>query len=360
MIKETRLSITSVLAEAIKLEASDIHITNGVRPVFRINGHLVQWEDHPICTPELLASYRSQLLTETMLKEYGKHKYIDTATNFEDSRFRVHIYRQRDCDAFSLRLIPTEIPRYSDLNLPKIIRRFTGLSSGLVLVCGVTGSGKSTTLASMIDDINANQTKHIITIEDPIEFLHSHKMSIVNQREIGRDVNSFPDAVRAAMREDPDILLVGELRDLETISNAITMAETGHLVFATLHTKSAAETVDRLVDVYPASQQEQVKIQLSNSLQGIVTQDLLQKIGGGRVPCCEVLIMTDAIRNLIRDNASPNAINDALQTGYKRIGTQTKALSASLLVKEGLITKETAYAAVGESDRENLEGMLLR
>ena len=353
-------NINKILDVAIKKNASDIHLTNNINPVLRVDGELEVLSNIEVSNKELLRTYTKELFSEVDLESYKKNKYLDGSFQYKDSRFRVHIYRQMESDAIALRLIPTEIPSFSELNLPLSLRKFTNLESGLVLIVGVTGSGKSTTLAAIIDEINNNYKKHIITVENPVEFVHSHKKSIINQREVGLDVIDFSDAVKSAMREDPDILLVGELRDLETIRNAITMAETGHLVFGTLHTRSAAETVvDRLIDVFPPNQQDQVRIQLSNSIQGIVSQELLPKVGGGKVPCCEVMFATDAIRSLIREQASPNSIIDQMLMSSRKIGSQTKVQSLANLVVNGLITREVALSKVDSSDIENLNKMII-
>lgn len=352
-------NINKILDVAIKKNASDIHLTNDINPVLRVDGELEVLNEFDINNKDLLESYTKELFSEDDLENYKKNKYLDGSFQYKDSRFRVHIYRQMESDAIALRLIPTEIPSFSELNLPISLRKFTNLESGLVLIVGVTGSGKSTTLAAIIDEINNNYKKHIITVENPVEFVHSHKKSIINQREVGSDVIDFSDAVKSAMREDPDILLVGELRDLETIRNAITMAETGHLVFGTLHTRSVAETADRLIDVFPPNQQDQVRIQLSNSIQGIVSQELLPKVGGGRVPCCEVMFATDAIRNLIREQASPNSIIDQMLMNSRKNGSQTKVQSLANLVVNGLITREVALSKVDSSDIENLNKMII-
>lgn len=258
----------------------------------------------------------------------------------------------------ALRLIPEKIPSFDEMNLPAVLSSFASISNGLVLVTGVTGSGKSTTLAAIIDEINRNFGKHIITVEDPVEFVHEHKKSIINQREVGVDVGSFSDAVRAAMREDPDILLVGEMRDLDTVKNAITMAETGHLVFGTLHTRSVAETVGRIIDLFPPEQQDNVRLQLANSIQAIVSQQLLPKVGGGRAPLCEVMIATPAIQNLIRGNNAPSAIIDAMQASGKSTGAQTKPQAAANLYLKGLVRKEDALNVLGASDKELFESIV--
>lgn len=351
--------LEKIIEIAIEKKASDIHLTKDINPILRIDGTLTKLEDFEKHTSEKLNSYIKSLLNEDEIKKYKKEKALDNSFQYKSSRFRNHVYRQMKCDTVALRLIPTDIPDYEEINLPKSLKKFTKVSNGLILVVGVTGSGKSTTLASIISDINANQNKHIITVENPIEFIHTHKKSIINQREVGVDVPSFSSAVKDAMREDPDILLVGELRDLDTIMNAITMAETGHLVLGTLHTRSVPETIDRLVDVFPANQQEQIRLQLSNSIQGIVSQQLLKKTGGGRVPSCEIMFATDAIRSLIRNKANPNNIIDQMLMDSVKLGSQTRVQSVARLLKRGLITRKLAEETVGEDEVENLNGLLV-
>lgn len=331
----------------------------------RVDGELRRLKKLEENNPESLEGFVKEILTEEEFEKYRKENEIDLSMTYGSMRFygavrfRIHIYRQSNSDCIVLRTIPQDIPSFGEMNLPPVLKKFTTMKNGLVLITGVTGSGKSTTLAAIIDEINTHQSKNIITIEDPIEFIHKHKLSIVNQREIGSDVSSFSRAVRAAMREDPDILLVGEMRDLETIQNAITMAETGHLVFGTLHTKSVGETVDRIIDVFPANQQDQMRIQLANSIEGIVCQDLLPKIGGGRVPACEIMIANDAIRNIIRENQGPNAIVDQMQTTSRAQGTQTRIQSLARLVVDGLIEQETALSNVRTEEIESLNRTII-
>ena len=347
--------IYKVLNSGIKRNASDIHLTNKLKPMLRIDGELIELENFEENTPELLKACVKAILKESDYEKYSKRKQVDTSMEYGDRRFRVHVYRQMGCDAFSLRLIPKIIPKFSSMNLPPVLQKFTTVQNGLVLITGTTGSGKSTTLASLIGEINEKQKKHIITVEDPIEFVHEHKNSMINQREVGTDVLSFSDAVIAAMREDPDILLVGEMRDMDTIANAITMAETGHLVFGTLHTKSVSESVDRIIDVFPSTQQEQVRLQLANTIEGIVSQQLLPKVGGGRVPVCEILIPDDAMRNLIREQASPNTITDQMQIKAKKTGSQTRLQGFVKLLTSGLITEETALNNIDVDKNEFLK-----
>lgn len=349
--------IYKILNMAIKMNASDIHLTKNLRPMLRVDGELQEIGAFPENDNEILANISKEILNEVDYERYVNNKQIDTSLEYSGTRFRVHVYRQMECDTFSIRLIPKIVPKFSQLHLPPVLLRLTNVRNGLILVTGITGSGKSTTLASLIGEINEKQKQHIITVEDPVEFVHSHKMSMINQREVGTDVNTFSDAVRAAMREDPDILLVGEMRDIDTIANAITMAETGHLVFGTLHTRSVAESVDRIIDVFPPAQQEQVRIQLANSIQAIVSQELLPKKGGGRVPVCEIMIPNDAIRNLIREQSSPNAITDQMSMKGKVTGSQTRVQALAKLYTAGLISMETAMATVEYTQREEFYRM---
>lgn len=339
-----------ILDLGIENGASDIHLTNNLKPTFRVDGKLVKLGDFDKNNEDMLALFTEELLDDKQKIKYKEDKELDSSVSYGNVRFRVHIFKQSGADAIALRSIPRDIPTFEEINIPPIIKKFTTMSNGLILITGITGSGKTTTLASIINEINENYAKHIITVEDPVEYIHTHKKSIINQREVGPDVHSFSRAVRAAMREDPDILLVGELRDLETIQNAITMAETGHLVFGTLHTRSVAETVSRLIDVFPSSQQEQIRIQLANSINGIIAQELFPKIGGGRVPCCEIMFANDAIRSLIRENQNPNAIVDQMQINSKKMGSQTKIQALARLVISKKI--EPSIAKKNLSDEE--------
>lgn len=341
-----------ILDTGIKAKASDIHLTNKLVPTVRVDGVLRKLGGFDDNTAEVLASFVDILLNDKQKIDYDRDKEADSSLAYGDVRFRVHIYKQNKSDALVLRIIPTKIPGFEEMNLPEVLKRFTKLKNGLVLITGITGSGKSTTLAAMIDEINETQAKNIITIEDPVEFIHQHKKSIVNQREIGSDVLSFDRAVRAAMREDPDILLVGEMRDLETIKNAITMAETGHLVFGTLHTKSVPETVDRIIDVFPPEQQDQIRIQLANSIEGIVCQNLLPNKNGGRVPSLEIMIINDAIKSIIRENQSANAIIDSIILSP---GAQTKIQSLAKLVVSRKIDLNVAKDQIKEEEYESLQ-----
>lgn len=348
--------LEKLISEAVGLGASDIHLTEGLSPMLRINGRLRPLTDRPPMNADSLNISVRELLGDNYNK-YTKKLYYDFSFSVNGYRLRGHAYRQKGFDAITLRTISAKIPSIKDLNLPDAVRRFVSLRNGLVLVTGTTGSGKSTTLASLIDEINRTQQKHIVTVEDPIEYIHKHNGCMINQREAGVDTHDFAEAVKSAMREDPDVLLVGEMRDLETIGNTITMAETGHLVFATLHTKSAAETIDRIIDVFPASQQQQVRFQLSSVLEGIISQSLLPKKGGGRVPACEILVVNDAIRSLIREKSAPAMIVDQIHTNRKKMGCQTHLQSLADLCAKDLIDYNVAMENAG-SETEFLMRML--
>jgi twitching motility protein PilT len=332
-----------VLLNVLSLKASDLHITAGSPPMVREKGRL-RALDYPVMTPQQTRETIYSILTNDQRKRLENEWQIDFAYSIPGkARFRVNAYFQRASLGAAFRLIPNEMPALDDLGLPPILREFTRKPRGFVLVTGPTGSGKSTTLAAMLDVINKERHEHIMTIEDPIEFLHRHQNCIVNQRELGSDAQSFALGLKAALRQDPDVILVGEMRDLETISTALTAAETGHLVFATLHTQDTAQTVDRIVDVFPPSQQHQVRVQLSVSLQGIVTQQLMPTADGqGRVCGCEILVPTPAVRNLIREGKT-HQIYSALQTGGAH-GMQTMDAALADLVRRQKITRELAEA----------------
>jgi twitching motility protein PilT len=332
-----------VLLEVMERNASDLHLTAGSPPMVRERGRLTAL-DYPMLDAATVREVVYSILTNDQRQKLETEWQIDLAYAIPGrARFRVNAYFQRASLGAALRLIPQEMPRLDDLGLPSTLRDFTKKPRGFVLVTGPTGSGKSTTLASMLDLINGERDEHIMTIEDPIEFLHKHKRCIVNQREIGADAQTFALALKAALRQDPDVILVGEMRDLDTISTALTAAETGHLVFATLHTQDTAQTIDRIVDVFPPAQQHQVRMQLSVALQGIVTQQLLPTADGtGRAVAAEVLVPTNAVRNLIREGKT-HQIHSALQTGGAH-GMQTMDASLADLVRKGKITRELAEA----------------
>ncbi len=338
------LSVDALLEVAVEMKASDLHVTAGSHPAVRVHGHIKLLEDFPQLDPDLTRQLIYRVTTTEQQKQLELNRQLDFAHGIRGlARFRVNAYYQRESIAAAFRLIPTEIKTVEELGLPSSLHEFTAKPRGIVLLTGPTGSGKSTTLAAMIDEINRIRTDHIVTIEDPIEFLHHHKRCIVNQREIGTDATTFADALRAALRQDPDVILLGEMRDLETIATALTAAETGHLVFATLHTQSAPSTIDRIIDVFPAAQQDQVRMQLANSLQGIVTQTLIQKAdGSGRVCGLEILFLDDAIRNLIRQGKIEQ-VYSYMQTGTRR-GMQTMEQSLTELVQQRLITVPDAIS----------------
>ena len=331
------LSVDTLLERVVQSGASDLHITVGTKPAMRIHGHIELLEEFPTLDQDTLRDLVYRITTTEQQKRLELDRQLDFAHGLRGlARFRVNAYYQRESLAAAFRVIPTEIRSVEELGLPSSLHELTSKPRGLVLVTGPTGSGKSTTLASLIDEINRTRTDHIITIEDPIEFLHSHKRCIVNQREVGSDAVGFAEGLRGALRQDPDVILLGEMRDLETITTALTAAETGHLVFATLHTQSAPSTIDRVIDVFPAGQQDQVRMQLANSLQGIVTQTLLPKAdGSGRVCALEILFMDDAIRNLIRQGKIEQ-VYSYMQTGTRR-GMQTMEQSLAALVEKRLV-----------------------
>jgi twitching motility protein PilT len=336
------LDFADVLMEMIGRRASDLHIAAGAPPTIRVRGHLTALDDFPILTPEDTREIVYSILSGEQRRRLENDLQIDFAYVIPgQARFRVNAYFQRSALGAAFRLIPTKLSSIDALGLPPVVHELTRKPRGIVLVTGPTGSGKSTSLAAMIDEINASRDEHIMTIEDPIEFLHSHKRCIVNQRELGTDATSFAAALKSALRQDPDVILVGEMRDLDTISTALTAAETGHLVFATLHTQDAPQTIDRIIDVFPAEQQNQIRVQLSVALQGVITQQLLPTADGvGRIAACEVLVPTPAIRNLIREGKI-HQITSFMQTGAAH-GMQTMDAALATLVRAGKITQKLA------------------
>ncbi|HLX89582.1 MAG TPA: type IV pilus twitching motility protein PilT, partial [Acidimicrobiales bacterium] len=309
----------------------------------RLNGAIRPVEGCPPLDNDTIRDMLFGVLPQTQRERFEAEKELDTSHSVNGvGRFRLNVFQQRGTVAGVLRAIPHEIPPFESLGVPQSVRAFTELRRGLVLVTGPTGSGKSTTLASLVDIINRSKPLHIITIEDPIEFLHQHKRSIVNQREIGQDTASFSEALRRVLREDPDVILVGEMRDLETVSMALTAAETGHLVFATLHTQDAPQTIDRIIDVFPTNQQEQVRTMLAAALEGVVTQQLVPNVDGtSRLACCEVMMCTSAIRNLVRSNKT-HQIYSLMQTGGQ-YGMQTMDQALSRMVRELKISEAIAF-----------------
>jgi twitching motility protein PilT len=352
------LDFAAVLTKMVETRSSDVHLTPGFPPAVRVRGRIVPMDDYPPLNPQDTRDIVYSILNDSQRKRFENQQQLDLAYAIPGvARFRVNCFFQRGSISAVFRHIPTDILTLESLGLPPVLNEFTKKPRGFVLVTGPTGSGKSTSLASMIDVINQGREEHILTIEDPIEFLHHHKKCIVNQREIGADAVDFATALKGALREDPDVILVGEMRDLETISTALTAAETGHLVFATLHTQSTAQTVDRIIDVFPPHQQQQVRMQLSIGLQGIVTQQLLPTAdGSGRTVACEVLVPTPAIRNLIREGKT-HQIYSALQTSGA-MGMQTMDANLAQLVRSGKVTN--ALAEQRSSVPEELKRLLAR
>jgi twitching motility protein PilT len=347
-----------VLTRMVELRASDVHLSPGFQPAIRVRGRITPLDDYPPMTPQQTREVVYAILNNDQRKRFENNQQLDFAYAIPNvARFRVNVYFQRGAISAAFRHIPQEIKTVEELGLPPVMTEFTRKPRGFVLVTGPTGSGKTTTLAAMLDMINREREEHILTIEDPIEFMHHHQKCIVNQREIGADALDFGSALKSALRQDPDVILVGEMRDLETISTALTAAETGHLVFATLHTQSTAQTVDRIIDVFPSEQQHQVRMQLSVALQGIVTQQLLPTAdGAGRVCATEVLIPTPAIRNLIREGKT-HQIYSAIQTSGST-GMQTMDAHLAQLTRQGKITRQLAEqrASVPEELRRLLGG----
>jgi len=348
------LHVDDLLRYAVSVGASDLHLTAAMPGTIRLHGALRPIEGCPPLDNETIRDMIFGILPGSQRERFEEEKELDTSHTIPGvGRFRVNVSLQRGTIAAALRPIPHEMPVFSSLGLPDSIRAFTDLRRGLVLVTGPTGSGKSTTLASLIDIINRTKPLHIVTVEDPIEFLHDHKRSIITQREIGEDTDSFAEALRRVLRQDPDVILVGELRDLETISMALTAAETGHLVFGTLHTQDAPQTVDRIIDVFPTQQQEQIRVMLASTLEGVVTQQLVPTAdGSGRAPCAEVLVCTSAVRNLVRQ-AKTHQIYSLMQVGGS-FGMQTMDQGLAGMVKAGIISESIAYdRSSNEEDLRN-------
>jgi twitching motility protein PilT len=351
-------SIDDLLEQMVALGASDLHITVGSPPAFRVRGHIARAEGFDPFTTDDTRALLYRILSSEQQKNFELNRQLDFAYSMPGlARFRVNIYFQREAIGAAFRLIPQEIKTMEELGLPPSLHTLTEKPRGIVLVTGPTGSGKSTTLAAIIDEINRTRAEHILTVEDPIEFVHRHKRCIVNQREIGPDATSFSEALKAALRQDPDVILVGEMRDLETISTALTAAETGHLVFGTLHTQSAPSTIDRIIDVFPPAQQEQVRIMIANSLQAVVTQTLLPTADGqGRVAALEILFPDDAVRNLIRQ-AKIEQVYSVMQTNTAR-GMQTMEQALADLTVRRVVKLEDALTR--SSRPEQLLGILER
>ncbi|OFV87911.1 MAG: twitching motility protein PilT [Acidobacteria bacterium RBG_16_68_9] len=336
------MDITELLTFAHREGASDVHLVSGEAPRVRIHGDMKRVE-HPALSAEQVHNMVYDIMSDTLRKNFQESNDVDFSFELGDiARFRVNVFRNRRGECAVFRLIPSRVMTLDDLGLPGSLKEICDKEKGLILVTGPTGSGKSTTLAAMIDYVNERYEGHILTIEDPIEFVHQSKKCLINQREIGPHTQSFTNALRAALREDPDFILVGEMRDLETISLALTAAETGHLVFATLHTSSAPKTVDRIIDVFPASQQEQIRVMFSESIQAVITQTLLKKRAGGRIAALELLIGTPAVRNLIREGKVHQLLS-TMQTG-QNVGMQTLDMALTDLVRRSLITPEEAQS----------------
>jgi twitching motility protein PilT len=351
-------SIDDLLEQMVAHGASDLHVTVGSPPAFRVRGHIVRAEQYEPLTADDTRSLLYRVLTSEQQKIFEQRRQLDFAYSMPGlARFRVNVYYQREAVSAAFRLIPQEIKTLEELRLPQILHSLATYPRGLVLVTGPTGSGKSTTLAAIIDEINRTRAEHILTVEDPIEFVHRHKKCIVNQREIGPDASSFGEALKAALRQDPDVILVGEMRDLETISTALTAAETGHLVFGTLHTQSAPSTIDRIIDVFAPEQQEQVRIMIANSLQAVVTQALLPTADGvGRVAALEILLPDDAVRNLIRQ-AKIEQVYSVMQTKTAG-GMQTMEQALADLVVRQIVNVDDALSRSSRPDQ--LAGLLER
>jgi twitching motility protein PilT len=334
------MDITELLAFSVKHKASDLHLSAGVPPMIRVDGE-VRKLNVPALDHKEVHALVYDIMNDKQRKDYEKDLESDFSFEIPDlARFRVNAFVQNRGASAVFRTIPSEVLTLAQLGAPEIFTKISEFPRGLVLVTGPTGSGKSTTLAAMVDYINETRREHILTIEDPIEFVHKNKQCLINQREVHRDTHSFDNALRSALREDPDIILVGEMRDLETIRLALTAAETGHLVFGTLHTTSAAKTIDRIVDVFPSAEKDMIRTMLSESLQAVISQTLIKKVGGGRVAAHEIMLGTPAIRNLIRE-AKVAQMYSAIQTGMS-FGMQTLDQSLSNLVNRGMITREDA------------------
>jgi twitching motility protein PilT len=351
------LHVDDILRRVVDLGGSDLHLAAGCHPTIRLRGEMAPLTEYPVLDGPKIRELIYAVITQKQRERFENDLELDTSHSIPGvGRFRVNVLVQRDAVGAVMRVIPHEIVPLGALGLPETVAQFASLQRGLVLVTGPTGSGKSTTLASLIDLINTSRPVHIMTVEDPIEFLHQHKRALVNQREVGEDTHSFAQALKHVLRQDPDVILVGEMRDLETIGTALTAAETGHLVFATLHTQDAPQTVDRVIDVFPAHQQQQIRVQLATSLQGVVTQQLVPLVGGqGRTVAAEVLVATPAVRNLIREG-KVHQIYSSMQAGA-RFGMRSMDQSLAELVRAGRITFDVAVErAANPEDLRRLLG----
>jgi twitching motility protein PilT len=346
------MDLNQILVEAVSQEASDVHIKEGAPPIFRVNGILKPWNKLKPFDHNDLSKMAFGLMNDWQKERFIKNREVDMGYEvYGLGRFRVNVFQQRGNMRIALRIVPYQIKTLEELHLPKVISNMALEQRGLILVTGTTGSGKSTTLASMIDIVNNNRNCHIITIEDPIEFIHEDKKSIVDQREIGSDTSTFSSALRVALRQDPDVILVGEMRDFETIETALTAAETGHLVMSTLHTLNATETITRIISVFPPYHQKQVRLQLSGVLKGVISQRLVPRADGkGRVPAVEVLVSTARVRECVIEKDKTNEINDAIAKGVTSYGMQSFDQSLMFLMQEKLITYEEALKHCNNPD----------
>ncbi len=349
MYKASELELNKLLAVTLERNASDLHLQVGEPPILRIDSSLFRLEDYQIFSADAIMDLAKVMLTEKQFALLDKQMHVDFSYAYKDNaRFRVNIYKAQGVLNAAFRLIPTHIKTLQELNLPPILKQFTENKQGLVLVVGPTGHGKSTALAAMIDEINNTRAEHILTIEDPVEFLFTHKQSFISQREVGQDTPTFADALKAALREDINVVLVGEMRDLESISATLTLAETGHLIFATMHTNDAAQSVDRIVDVFPGDQQGQIRAQLANTLLGVASLRLMPKVGGGRIPASEIMVVNHAIRNMIRDNKIYE-INNVIHTSMEEGMIPLDKVLAQL-VQQGLVERAVAENYVLDKD----------
>lgn len=341
MYKNSELELNRLLNRLLELDASDLHLIAGKPPIYRVHTRLLEHEDHTVLTPEHVESLCQALVPEARRERLERQRQVDFSYSFKDAnRLRVNVYYQKNSLAVSIRLISNHIKSIEELNLPDVLKTLTEHKQGLVLIVGPTGHGKSTALASMINLINTTRAEHILTIEDPVEYVFYADKSIISQREVLSDTVSFASALTAALREDPNVVMVGEMRDIDSIATTMTIAETGHLVFATLHTNDAAQSIDRIVDVFPPHQQPQIKSQLANVLIGIVSMRLLQKVGGGLVPACEIMMADAAVRNVIRESRTFELYNIIHSSAGKGMVSLDRYLAE--MVKKGLVTYESA------------------
>ncbi|MEZ4180644.1 MAG: PilT/PilU family type 4a pilus ATPase [Candidatus Doudnabacteria bacterium] len=349
MYKASELELNKLLEITLERNASDLHLQVGEPPILRIDSALQRMEDYQVLSKDAVADLVEVMLNKTQKETLEQQQHVDYSYSYKDNaRFRVNAYYAQGVLSVAFRLIPTQIKTFDELNLPPTLHQFLNRRQGLVLVVGPTGHGKSTALAAMIEEINKTRTEHILTIEDPVEFLFTHKQSFLSQREVGQDTPSFAHALKAALREDINVVLVGEMRDLESISATLTLAETGHLIFATMHTNDASQSIDRIVDVFPGDQQSQIRAQLANTLIGVTSLRLLPKIGGGRIPACEIMMMNHAIRNVIRENKIfeiPNVIHTSSDEGMIPLDK-----SLAQLVQQGFVELEEARNYVIDQD----------